>query len=179
MAGIRIKLAAAGDADIGPPIVDDGRRGAHGDSGCAVLQLERLLRGDLPPCCVQLDLDELAALAGRVVGLGAAIIADGAAHVAADAAHFVQQRTRGRVEQQHAAGRQHRRGQVLAVVRAHEEDAVLDACARPVEAAGLHVPPGGIFFFIAGSWPLVRDGDTDEAGVAGFVVPEAGVGIAV
>ena len=182
VAGIGAELPHAADAHIGPLVVNHRRGGTHGrGSGAvgAVVQIQ-IPQGIGPEGAVlgRLDGVELAALGGEVVAVRVRVVADGAALVAHPGQCDL-------IDHPAASGVQAHDGSIaggiagLPVVGAHQQEAVADASACPIEAALGGIGPGGHLGFLLRCGILIGHRQAHIVRQAGFAVPKAGVQVSV
>ena len=171
MAGIRRKLARAADADIRAAIVYDRRGGAH----AAERELSSVRELPRRSILLYLYAVEVPTLGGEVEGIRRFVIADGAADIAGEAVHGIEQRAALRLKQQKACRIAFISG--IPVVRADHNIVFTGIGSGPVEAAASHRAPRCGLFLCLTVRVLIRQGNADEAGILGFSIPEAGIGV--
>ena len=178
MATVCAELCRAGDADIGPPIVNGGCAGGHGGIGGIVrivveLQGADILNGTL---FVHSGLVEVAALAGEVIL--AVVMGDRAADVAGHIHLVGGQQFAGlgiKGQQTGLAG-----GVAgSAVIRADQQEVVAHIGTGPIEAALAGVVPSGELFFHRLRGVLVGGAQAHIVGLVDLAHPKTGVDVAI
>ena len=178
MATVCAELCRAGDADIGPPIVNGGCAGGHGGIGGIVrivveLQGADILNGTL---FVHSGLVEVAALAGEVIL--AVVMGDRAADVAGHIHLVGGQQFAGLGVKGQQTGLA---GGVAgsAVIRADQQEVVAHIGTGPIEAALAGVVPSGELFFHRLRGVLVGGAQAHIVGLVDLAYPKTGVDVAI
>ena len=175
------KLADTGNTHISTTVVDNGGRGAHRRCSVIVSTIIQVqtAQGVFGECavCFNLDLVEVAALCGKVVGVGSSIVHNATAlvtHIGKDL--LIQQNTGGGMQGQN--GSRTLRIAISTIVSADQYKVVASICACPVETV-MGIGPGCKLGFGGVGGILIGHSQTDEVCLLGFAVPETGIDIAV
>ena len=181
MTGEITKLANAGHADISTTIVNNRGGSAHGRRPHIISTVIQMQAAQGIFCkgavCLYLDLIEVAALGGEVVGISGFIVADAAALVAyVGQLLLIQQNTGGGMQRQNGSGA----GGVTVrtVIRTNQHIILASVSTCPIEAV-VGIGPGCQLGFGGIGGILIGHGQTDEVCLLGFAVPETGIDVAI